>query len=206
MTDPTPKSAKAKPRNGAKVVASRTWDKGVFLASAFTATEKEFAELLKASKWDHYVYGLCLDNGAVFYVGKGTGDRALDHAKEAIRGDDSEKSQYIRKIGPRLRYTLFLQCSDSAYALGYEAYLIHGHRDVLTNIAPASDAAFQRMFVPLDPALRDLDVLESIGRYIKKADAECRAAMKTLISKCPAIEGTLCPEELQWINEGCTHD
>lgn len=208
MTTQTPEQAAENPQNGDNSVHSpiRTWDKGVFLASKFTCTGEEFSELIKASKWEHYVYGLCLDNGAVFYVGKGVGTRALEHAKEAYRGDDSEKCQYIRAIGPRLRYTIFLQCSDSDYALGFEAYLIHGHHDVLTNIAPASEAAFQRMFQPLDPIRRELDALEYVGRYLDRANTECRESMKALISKCPAIEGTLSPEELEWMNEGCAHE
>lgn len=177
----------------------------MFLAAKFICTEPDFAALIKHSKWDHYVYGLCLDNGAVFYVGKGTKNRAIEHSKEAAHGDGSEKSTYIRAIGDRLRYTLFLQCLDGDFALGYEAYLIHGHHDVLTNIAPASEAAFQRMFQPVDPIRRDLDALAYVGNYIKRADAECRASMKSIIEKCPEIWETLTPEEIEWVNEECAH-
>ena len=175
----------------------------MFLAAQLLCTGYEFAKLIKSSQWDHYVYGLCLDNGAVFYVGKGVGDRALDHAKEAAKGDDSEKSRYIREIGEKIRYTIFLQCSDGDFALGYEAYLIHGHHDVLTNIASASDIAFQRMFQPVDPIRRDLDSLAYVDRYVKNANAECRASMRSIIDGCPAIEQTLTKEELEWMNEEC---
>ena len=204
-TPKTPTKTAKKPRNAATVVAKnesdipeRTWDKGVFLPARFIATEDEFKILIQNSLWDHYVYGLCLDNGAVFYVGKGVGNRAIEHSKNAANGDDSEKSRYIRHIGDRIRYTLFFQCSDDAFARGYEAYLIQMHHDVLTNIAPASSAAFEKMFQPVHPFLKALDDLEYVDRYIKRADAECRASMRSIIAKCPEVVKTMTEEEIAW--------
>lgn len=204
MSSATTKTTKT-PRNAAVVapqqeagIPERTWDTGVFLPARFTATEDEFKILIENSLWDHYVYGLCLDNGAVFYVGKGVGARAFEHAKNAASGDDSEKSRYIRHIGGRIRYTLFFQCSDDAFARGYEAYLIHLHHDALTNIAPASSAAFEKLFQPVDPFLKALDDLNYIDRYIKRADAECKSSMRSIIAKCPEVVKTMTEEEISW--------
>ena len=176
----------------------RTWDQGEFLAAKYLLTEQEFVSAVDASQWEHYVYGLCLDNGAVFYVGKGIGRRATDHAKIAMQGDLSEKSQYIRHIGPRLRYTLFLQCSDDVFAKGYEAYLIRGHHDVLCNLAIPSVQVFERMFEPIDPLQKALDDLARVEAYVKQADKECRRYLLSIIASCPAILDSIPDEDLAW--------
>ena len=176
----------------------RTWDQGVFLAAHCLMTEHEFAQSIKDSRWDHYVYGLCLDNGAVFYVGKGVKDRALDHAKSACHGDDSEKAQYIRFIGEKLRYTLFFQCSDDAYAKGYEAYLIRGHSDVLANIAIPSLAAIDKMLEPIDPQERDRATLQYVAELTQKAEKELRRDLLRIIAGCPPVMQTISYEELAW--------
>ncbi len=176
----------------------RRWDVGHFLTARDLLTADQFAAAIDKSAWDHYVYGLCLDNGAVFYVGKGIRDRALDHEKQARQGEQSEKSDYIRYIGPRLRYTLFLQCQDDAYAKGYEAYLIQGHHDVLTNIVIPSVDVFHRMFQPIDQFEQSLQVLRQIGEYVEKADQECRFAMAKVIAGHPPIINTLTDDDLAW--------
>lgn len=168
------------------------------MAAKYLLTEQEFVSAVDASQWGHYVYGLCLENGAVFYVGKGIGRRATDHAKIAMQGDLSEKSQYIRHIGSRLRYTLFLQCSDDVFAKGYEAYLIRGHHDVLCNLAIPSVQVFERMFEPIDPLQKALDDLARVDAYVKQADKECRRYLLSIIASCPAILESIPDEDLAW--------
>jgi len=179
-------------------VPPRTWDQGVFLSSTYVMTAEELEGAICASLWDHYVYGLCLDNGAVFYVGKGVGSRALDHAREAASGEDSEKAAYIRYIGDRLRYTLFLQCSDDIFAKGYEAYLIRGHHDVLTNVVVPSVAVIEKMLEPIDPMERAREELAAVDRYIERGMEECRRALLRVIAGCPPVIRSITDEELAW--------
>ena len=179
--------------------SSRTWDVGVFLTAKYLLTAEQFAAAIEGSAWDHYVYGLCLDNGAVFYVGKGIRSRALDHEKQAAQGEQSEKCEYIRAIGQRLRYTLFFQCADDAYAKGYEAYLIRGHHDVLTNIVIPSTDAIYRMCEPVDPFAKEFEALRYVDEYIKRADRECRESMRDIIEGCPSVIHSLTDDTLAWV-------
>lgn len=123
----------------------------------------------------------------------------MEHAKQAAKGDQSEKAEYIRNIGSRLRYTVFLQCEDDAFARGYEAYLIHGHHDVLTNIAPASLAAIERMFVPICPFRKSLADLAAITKMLQQADQECKDAMSRIIAGCPEVIRKLSADDLLWM-------
>jgi len=179
----------------------RSWDVGVFLSATYLMDEQEFSRAIKASPWEHYVYGLCLDNRAVFYVGKGVRGRALEHAKAAARGDDSEKAAYIRQIGPRLRYTLFYQTHDEAYALAYEAYLIQGHHDVLTNVVVPTYEGIERAFTPKSPMQQLIDSvikLIEVEKIIKAGDQQCKRAMQAIINDCPQVISTLTDDDLAW--------
>ena len=46
--------------------------------------------------------------------------------------------------------------------------------------------------------LKALDDLEYVDRYIKRADAECRASMRSIIAKCPEVVKTMTEEEIAW--------
>lgn len=50
----------------------------------------------------HYVYIYAYPDGRVFYVGKGKGNRILDHEAEARKGINSRKCDIIRSIQPSL--------------------------------------------------------------------------------------------------------
>ena len=161
-------------------------------------TESEFVDAIVSSRMGHYVYGLCLDNGAVFYVGKGAGFRALEHAKSATQEDSSEKARYIKSIGDRLRYTIFMHCADDVFAKGYEAYLIRGHHEVLTNIIIPSVSIIDKMFDPVDPLKKALADLAFIDEKIKTGDRECRLGLLSIIFSCPSFLPKIPDSDLAW--------
>ena len=192
------KARKSASHSKSAATTARTWDSGVFLSAKFLMTGPEFFEAIQSSRWPHYVYGLCLDNGAVFYVGKGTNCRALDHAREAIRGEQSEKAEYIRRIGDKLRYTIFFQCEDDVFARGYEAYLIRGHHDVLANVAIPSTAVIDQMFKPLDLIQKAFSSITAIEEIIERGDRTNRKALLSVIADCPAVLASLDDETISW--------
>ena len=102
---------------------------------AYLMTAKEAASEVAAHRWPHYVYALCSDTGAAFYVGKGAGPRLLAHAAEAAAGGDSAKCQMIRRAGDRLR----LKLATAEYAVTVEG--------VRTVIAAAERAQQQKLAV-----------------------------------------------------------
>lgn len=83
-----------------------------------------------------YVYALAYPDGRVFYVGKGTSDRILEHEQEARSGGTSRKCDIIRSIwasgGQVVRVKLAFFNTDEE-ALAYEAFLISS-LDELANI------------------------------------------------------------------------
>lgn len=88
----------------------------------------------------HYVYTLSYPDGRVFYVGKGRGDRILDHEAQAKRGVKSEKCDIIRDIWRQggevvKRKVAFFESDEEAQV--YEQALISSLGG-LTNIAPGS--------------------------------------------------------------------
>lgn len=115
-------------------------------ASGLLMTEKEARAYIKSIGWRHYVYGLCLSDGTVFYVGKGVQDRMLQHKVEARANGSSAKCQQILAAGDDLRYTVFLSCQDDCFAAGYESHLILRHGKSLTNIASGSEKLLEQMF------------------------------------------------------------
>lgn len=96
----------------------------------------------------YYVYELRdpIDD-TVFYVGKGTGNRALHHGKEAVTHNEKEtaklaKIQEIHKRGQKYDHVVIARFDTEQEAYAVEAVLIHwvyGHPDyyedsILTNI------------------------------------------------------------------------
>src|SRR5260221_10494808 len=49
-------------------------------------------------RYKYYVYTLSKPDGTIFYVGKGRGNRILQHENEARRGVKSTKCDIIREI------------------------------------------------------------------------------------------------------------
>jgi hypothetical protein len=99
--------------------------------------------------WKWYVYELVDPrSNTVFYVGKGTKDRILDHEREAKRGVCSEKTNKINEIlasknevGKR-KVAYF--CDEQA-AYDHETEVIASYGlDNLTNIMPGGQVAFNR--------------------------------------------------------------
>ena len=127
---------------------------GRYVQAVFLLTPEEMQATLKANQWGHYVYGLCIPDGTVFYVGKGTAYRALDHAREADGGNQSFKSAFLRNLGSRLRYTIFLSAADDSYSAGVEAIILQQHSDSLLNIMPGSQLAIDEMHIPPSPLKR----------------------------------------------------
>ena len=74
-----------------------------------------------------YVYVLTRPNGDPFYVGKGTGDRIVEHEREARRGCDCRKCRVIRKIwrsGGQIQRSIIFETDDEAAALAQERAVI----------------------------------------------------------------------------------
>lgn len=109
-------------------------DAGTGFVIGHALDEAAMREVVAGLQWPHYVYVLCSEAGAVFYVGKGTGARVFDHRKEAEAGVQSEKCRVIRALGDRLRYGLFAACQDDDWAVMLESLLINSDYDNLTNI------------------------------------------------------------------------
>ena len=122
----------------------------------------EMSNTRKSYKW--YVYELVDPRcGSVFYVGKGTGDRAKDHTRSAIayRGCNFEKSERIRNIlsdgkDVDINYVAYFCCEHAAY--DYEAQRIASHSN-LTNIARVPSSKRKRIvsFMPLITEIFGMD-------------------------------------------------
>lgn len=172
---------------------------GYGLGAKMLMTGPELSAAIASSNWDHYVYGLCDPHGYTFYVGKGVRDRALAHAIDAVTGCKSEKAEAIRSLGDGLRYTIYLQCQDDAFALGYEACLINAFHGVLTNIVTPSDEVIDRMFAPVDPLMAMRASFKEIDLILKTGDRDCRLAMLSIISDCPEILPKISDADLAWV-------
>ena len=76
----------------------------------------------------HYVYVLCRSNGTPFYVGKGVGNRCVQHEAEARNTDKlSHKLNVIRAIvrrGERVQYCIESTFETETEAHTRERYLI----------------------------------------------------------------------------------
>jgi hypothetical protein len=116
-------------------------DAGTGFVIGHALDEAAMREVVAALQWPHYVYVLCSQAGAVFYVGKGSGTRVFDHRKEADSGVQSEKCRVIRALGDRLRYGLYAACQDHDWAVMLESLLIACDYDNLTNIKPGTAAS-----------------------------------------------------------------
>lgn len=84
-----------------------------------------------------YVYELVRPDNTVFYVGKGTGKRVKDHAREAKRNHFCHKCNVIRKLwnsGSDFSSRIVFRTSNEQEALDQEIKLIAKYgRDNLTN-------------------------------------------------------------------------
>jgi hypothetical protein len=83
-----------------------------------------------------YVYALAYPDGRIFYVGKGTGDRILEHEQEARKGGNSRKCEIIREIwarGEQVKKAKLAFFHTDEEALVYESSLISS-LDELANI------------------------------------------------------------------------
>lgn len=200
MTESTRKSAsggqEARKRKHWKERVATT---GYGMGAKMLMTGPELLATIASSNWDHYVYGLCDPDGYTFYVGKGVRDRALAHATDAENGCNSEKSEAIRSLGEKLRYTIYLQCQDDTFALGYEACLINAFHDVLTNVVIPSDEVIDRMFIPVDPMMSIRKTFKEIDAILEKGDLDCRRSMLSIISGCPEILPKISNDDLAWV-------
>lgn len=107
------------------------------------------------AQWKYYVYELTDPrSGAVFYVGKGCGDRIDEHEKETARGVCSKKCNKIRRIvnaGLKIGKCKIAYFKDEADAFAYEDERIRFYgKDRLTNVAPLlgnEDSATENAFL-----------------------------------------------------------
>lgn len=84
----------------------------------------------------YYVYALAYPDGRIFYIGKGTSDRILEHEAEARNGGTSRKCEIIREIwarGEQVEKTKLAFFNTADEALAYESSLISS-LDGLANI------------------------------------------------------------------------
>lgn len=198
-----PIKGKSSPAKGATAAArkaktdwqavERDYRTGECVTVTHLMTREEMRKQIQGHGWNHYVYGLCHTSGIVFYIGKGTGLRALKHEDEAH--DDTIKSQAIRLCDDQLRYTLFACCADDAYAAGIEAFLIRTHKGQLSNIANGSEMAIERMFEPVDHhAQMAYDLWDAIEATIHASNAVEQSA-RALVQRCPSLAADLFPLE-----------
>lgn len=160
---------------------------GMLLGEA--VDESAMAAMVAALRWPHYVYALCSETGAAFYVGKGVGDRAFHHRREAQAGGDSEKCKVIRALGPRLRYCLFAACQDDDWATMLESVLINADYPSLTNIRPGSASSVLGAIYQ-DQEQRDLALnVERLKAAINKMIDRQAEAERALVAKFPALAG-----------------
>ena len=112
-----------------------------------------------------YVYTLTNPrDGAVFYVGKGSGKRAWTHEPAALAGRDRNglKAEVIRSIhraGQKTVVTIVNDGLSERDALGLERQMIQAGRDTLTNIASGSRTAFEVVRADIREDLRSLKPL-----------------------------------------------
>lgn len=104
--------------------------------------------------WKFYVYRLVdPENGSVFYVGKGCGNRLHQHLKEAISGKGSNKGKTKRILSilakgkePRCEKIACFKDEKSAYEFEHEQIR---QTEGLTNISVVSGARRHRRFTDL---------------------------------------------------------
>lgn len=114
--------------------------------------EFEVREFLGSIKENHYVYGLCYQNGTPFYIGKGSGDRIFHHIRNAKNLEripyNPFKIRVIQKIlsnNEDIKYRIFGVYDTTEIAENIEEKLIiyYGRRNSgdgpLTNITIGKD-------------------------------------------------------------------
>lgn len=74
---------------------------------------------------NHYVY-LYIDprDDSIFYVGKGTGDRAFDHLRDTKGSDKTERIKELRELGYEPKIEILVHGLESETALKVEASII----------------------------------------------------------------------------------
>lgn len=167
---------------------------GTYLHAPNLMTREEMKDQLAGQDWNHYVYGLSTDFGLMFYIGKGTGMRALAHELGADRLE-SRKNAAIKACGARLRYSIIACCADDNYAAGIEAMHLFQNKDVLTNIAGGSLAAFERMDQAPDPMGQVFSRLQHIQDMIRHMTECTDAAARRLVTAFPKFRDELFPEQ-----------
>ena len=172
------------------------------MTAQYLMTETQARDSINGHKWRHYVYGLCRDDGLVFYIGKGVDGRLFDHAKEANTGGNSEKCKYIRAIGDQLRFTIFIHCEDDPYAAGYEAFLLSANTDCLLNIAPASKPALENMFKPVGIFQKAMATIEETQLLINEMQADVDNSMRNLAKKYPHLISEFDEKNVLRVNGG----
>lgn len=95
-----------------------------YAAAPWAVNETEIRQQLAAHRWPFYVYALCADDGAIFYIGKGQRTRLLDHLATAADGQPGTKHEAIRALGDRVRFAILLSCTDEDAAKAAEAFHI----------------------------------------------------------------------------------
>lgn len=160
----------------------------------------------------YYVYELRDPrDGAVFYVGKGMGDRIDQHEKEAITGRQSRKCDRIREIiaaGHQIDKCRVKHFSNEQEAYDCEAGLVASYGLAnLTNVVPGGGTA--RGSIPLSKDREDITAIAELlnrtngihgvqfqimGRTVTMEFAERRVEW---IKKASEIAGR---RGLEWVN------
>lgn len=108
-------------------------------------------------------------DGAVFYVGKGKGNRRFDHEREARAGKTSAKCERIRAIlasGAEPIANVVESFADELSAYEAEAARIASYGlESLTNVSPGGGGGFA---APRDPVKEARDCIKSQGDTIRR--------------------------------------
>ena len=167
-------------------------------------------------KKTYYVYELSDPrNGETFYIGKGTGDRCLQHATEAKTGKNNAKCRRIRDIqatGQCYRITFAKQFATEQAAYDFEKrhILKHGlHK--LTNMCPGGRWEWEAKSDPDITRIQALAILakKTAGLTVCPSmllgqqwhDVEANADGKFLINMRKAVGNLVYQRGVNWVNK-----
>jgi hypothetical protein len=105
-------------------------------------------------KGKFYVYLLSDEAGTVYYVGKGSGTRYLQHEKDAINGIDTTATkavQHIKALGSRVVSKIVFETDNEAEAYQEERRVADKYRSTLFNGKHVGGGGWKRTAIKSRP-------------------------------------------------------